>query len=110
QRFQRDQVADLGMPDLARALVGANQQGHITYRSSVSRGEEIAGYAPVSGHDWVVGVTESREQFEAPLRQLFSQLLWSVGLAGLLFVGLALLFARTIVRPVKALTRAADAL
>ncbi len=110
QRFQRDRLADLGMPDLARALAGANQQGHISYRSTVSGQEEIAGYAPVSGHDWVVAVAESRERFQAPLKRLFTQLIWSVGLAGLLFVGLALLFARTIVRPVKALTQAADAL
>ncbi|RZL11741.1 MAG: HAMP domain-containing protein [Rubrivivax sp.] len=110
QRFQRDHLPDLGMPDLAKAVVGANQQGHIAYRSSLSRQSEIAGYAPVSGHDWVVGVSESRERFEEPLNQLFTKLMWSVGLAGLLFVGLALMFARTIVRPVKALTRAADAL
>lgn len=98
------------MPELARAMVGAKEQGHITYKSTISSTEEIAGFSPVVGHDWVVGVAEPRSAFEAPLNKLFTQLLWSVLLIGLLFTGLALMFARSIVRPIKALTGAADAL
>ncbi|HIV70991.1 MAG TPA: protein kinase [Candidatus Aquabacterium excrementipullorum] len=110
QRFKRDSIASLGMPDLARAVVGAKEQGHVTYRSTITRTEEIAGFAPVVGQDWVVGVAEPRSAFEAPLNKLFTQLLWSVLLIGLLFTGLALTFARSIVRPIRALTGAADAL
>ncbi|MEF7615951.1 cache domain-containing protein [Aquincola sp. MAHUQ-54] len=110
QRFRRDSIRSLDMPDLAAAMVGARQQGYIDYRSTVSGASEIAGFAPVAGHDWVVGVTESRTRFEAPLAQLYTHLLWSGLLVGLLFTGLALRFARSIVRPLQALTRAADAL
>lgn len=110
QRFKRDSVTSLNMPELARAMVGAKEQGHITYKSTISSTEEIAGFSPVVGHDWVVGVAEPRSAFEAPLNKLFTQLLWSVLLIGLLFTGLALMFARSIVRPIKALTGAADAL
>ena len=110
QRFKRDSIESLNMPDLARAVVQAKEQGHVTYRSTISRTEEIAGFSPVVGHDWVVGVAEPRSAFEAPLNRLFTQLLWSVVLVGLLFTGLALMFARSIVRPIKALTGAADAL
>jgi nitrogen fixation/metabolism regulation signal transduction histidine kinase len=64
----------------------------------------------VQGHDWTVVVSEDRALFEAPLQRLFVHLSLSVLLIGLLFLGLALLFARGIVRPIHALTRAAEAL
>lgn len=110
QRFRRDHIDDLGMPALAAAMVGASAPGHLAYRSTVSGRDEVVGFAPVAGHDWVVGVTEPKAEFEAPLHRLFSHLLWSALLVGLLFTGLALRFARGIVRPIQALTRAADAL
>ena len=58
----------------------------------------------------MVGVTESRAQFEAPLERLFLHVLYSVGIVGLVFLLLAVLFARSIVRPVVRLTEAANAL
>ncbi|RZL00514.1 MAG: HAMP domain-containing protein [Rubrivivax sp.] len=110
QRFGHARVNSLRMPELAGVVVGAQHLGHVRYHSTVSRESEIAGYAPVLGHDWVVGVSESEKDFEAPLTRLYTQLAWSVGLVGLLFTGLALLFARSIVQPIRALTRAAHAL
>ncbi len=110
QRFRRERVDDLGEAVLAQAVVGAKAVGHLAFRSAVSGRDEIAGYAPVPGLDWVVVVSEPRTVFEAPLRTLYSHLLWSVVLVGLLFTGLALRFARSIVRPVRALTDAAGAL
>lgn len=110
QRFRRGSIDSVGMPELAAALVGAKGTGNISYRSTVSGVEEHAGYAPVPGHNWVVGVTESRQDFEAPLRKLFANVLWSVAAVGLVFLILAVLFARSIVRPVGRLTEAANAL
>ncbi|MDP1650526.1 MAG: cache domain-containing protein, partial [Rubrivivax sp.] len=110
QRFRRDDIASLGETGLAGAVLGATAGGTVSYDSKVTGREEIAGYAPVPGLDWVVAVTEPRATFEAPLNTLYSHLLWSVALAGLLFTGLGLRFARSIVRPIRALTDAADAL
>ena len=110
QRFRLKHVDSLGMPLLAGAMIGAKHEGTIDYRSSISKTREVAGYAPVAGVDWVVGVTESRDSFEAPLRAIFEQLLLSVAVVGAFFVLLAILFARSISRPVQALTHAADAL
>ncbi|HEX7640453.1 MAG TPA: cache domain-containing protein, partial [Burkholderiaceae bacterium] len=110
QRFRLKHVDSLGMPALAHAMVGARHEGTIDYRSTISREREVAGYAPVAGVDWVVGVTESRESFEAPLRVIFEQVLFSLAVVGAIFVLLAIVFARSISRPVQALTRAADAL
>ena len=110
QRFRRDTVQSLNETALAAAMVGAQNTGHVAYHSAQSGREEIAGFAPVTAHDFVVGVIKSRTDFEAPLLGLYRQLQWSVALVGLFFTGLALRFARSIVRPIRALTQAAGAL
>jgi serine/threonine protein kinase/HAMP domain-containing protein len=110
QRFRRPKIESLDQPWLARAMVGARQPGNVAYYSNVSHREEIAGYAPVPAHDWVVGVSESRDYFAAPLNRLFQNTLVSVALAGAIFLLLAMIFARSIVRPIQQLTAAAHAL
>jgi HAMP domain-containing protein len=110
QRFGRKSIDSAQMPDLARAMIGAKGAGNISYHSTISGVDEHAGFAPVPGHNWVVGVTESRVTFEAPLRLLFLHVLYSVAVVGLVFLILAVLFARSIVRPVARLTVAANAL
>jgi serine/threonine protein kinase/HAMP domain-containing protein len=110
QRFRRKRVDSVGMPGLARKLVNTRAPGNISYRSTISGLEEHAGFAPVPGHDWVVAVSEPREQFERPLRRLYDNMLYSVALAGTLFLVLAVLFARSIVRPIARLSDAANAL
>jgi serine/threonine protein kinase/HAMP domain-containing protein len=110
QRFRRSSVESVRMPELARALVRARGPGNISYRSTLSGQEEHAGFAPVPGHDWVVGVSEPRARFEQPLRRLYDNMLYSVALAGAVFLVLAVLFARSIVRPIARLTDAANAL
>lgn len=108
QRFRRERIEDLGLPELARTLLSGREQGHVDYRAGGI--EKVAGFAAVPANDWVVVVSESRDAFEAPLHRMFQQVLLSVVLVGLLFLGLALLMARRIVRPIQDLTRAADAL
>lgn len=110
KRFAKDRIGSVNMPLLARTLIGASRPGSISYLSTLSGQEEHAGYAPVKGHDWVVAVTESRSVFKAPLQKLFLNVLYSVALVGLLFLVLAVLFARSIVRPIAHLTAAANAL
>jgi len=58
----------------------------------------------------VVGISESRDYFAAPLDRLFEKTLISVLLAGAIFAALASMFARSIVRPIQKLTAAAHAL
>ena len=110
QRFRRKTIESLNQPRLASTLVGAKQRGHVSYFSSVSRREEIAGYAPVPGNDWVVGVSESRAYFAAPLDRLYWKVVSTVLLVGAAFLLLAMLFARSIVKPIQNLTSAAHAL
>jgi serine/threonine protein kinase/HAMP domain-containing protein len=110
QRFRRDRVDSLDMPDLAQAMIGAKTVGNIDYTSAISGQQEIAGFAPVSSHNWVIGVTESRAFFTEPLNALFANVLYSVILVGFVFLVLALLFTRTIVKPIRELNDAAHAL
>jgi len=110
QRFRRATVESIRQPELARVMVGSKERRHVAYKSTVTGREEIAGVAPVPGNDWVVGVTESRDYFAAPLARLFEKVIVSVLLAGAIFVALALIFARSIVRPIENLTAAAHSL
>jgi HAMP domain-containing protein len=110
QRFRRPKIESLNQPWLAKSMVGAKQPGNVAYFSNISQRDEIAGYAPVPGHNWVVGVSESRDYFAAPLERLFQNTLVSVALAGAVFLLLAMIFARSIVRPIEQLTSAAHAL
>jgi C4-dicarboxylate-specific signal transduction histidine kinase len=110
KRFRRSRIESANEPKLAAKLIGAREPGHVAYYSGISRREEIAGFAPVPGHDWVVGVTESRDHFAAPLDNLFGKVLWSVLLVGGIFLLAALLFARSIVRPIEELTVGVHAL
>ncbi len=110
QRFRRDAIETVNLPGLAQKMVGATAQGNAGFVSPLTGAPELAGYAPVAGHNWVVAMTESREYFEAPLRELFRNVLYSVVLIGIVFVLIALWFARSIVRPIESLTVAAHAL
>lgn len=110
QRFRRNKIDTLNMPDLASAIVGAKSIGNVSYHSTLSGTTEVAGYAPVIGHNWVVAVSESRQAFEQPLNQLFTNVMYSVILVGLVFFVFAVMFARSIVRPIESLTVAAHAL
>jgi HAMP domain-containing protein len=110
KRFRRERIESINQPELAQAMVNAKERGFVSYRSTVTRRDEIAGYSPVPGNDWVVGITESRDYFAAPLDRLFEKVLISVLLAGAIFAALASMFARSIVRPLQKLTAAAHAL
>ena len=110
QRFRRDNIDSVNMPELSNALLAATRAGNISYVSSITQKEEIAGYAPVKGHIWVVAISESKEEFSAPLDRLFSNVLQSVFWVGMVFVLIAMLIARSIVNPIKELQTAALAL
>ncbi len=110
QRFRRPKIESVNQPKLASVMVGAKERGNVSYFSSVAQREEIAGFAPVPGTEWVVGVSESRDYFAAPLERMFQNVLLSVVLVGAVFLLLAMLFARSIVRPIQQLTSAAHAL
>jgi C4-dicarboxylate-specific signal transduction histidine kinase len=110
QRFRRDRIGTVNEPVLARALGGPRERGHVTYTSAITGRPEIAGFAPVPGHNWMVAVSYSRDAFAAPLNRLFRNVLISVAIVGAVFLAHAILFARSIVKPIEQLERGAHAL
>ncbi len=83
---------------LAETGLGASPAPAITQRREV-------------GHaGWIIEVSEPRESALAPLRKARDRALLGFGLASVMAVGLAFLFAGRVVGPVRALARTADAL
>ena len=106
QRFRRDEITSVGEAPLARALLAAQAPGSLAYDSAVSGRGALAGYAPVTGHDWVVAVSEARHDVQAPLTRLHAKLLaGALGVAALM-AAVAWLLARRISKPVRAVTHA----
>jgi len=110
QRFRRNKIDSLDLPELAQKIIGTKTAGNASFLSPPAGTPEIAGFAPVAGHSWVVAISETRDYFEAPLREMFRNVLYSVVLVGFVFLLLAIWFSRTIVRPIERLTAAAHAL
>ena len=110
QRFRRKQIETVNETVLARALKGGRERGNVTYTSAMTGREEIAGYASVPGQEWMVVVSQSRDAFTEPLNRLFRNVLISVGIVGAVFLLLAALFARSIVKPIEQLTSGVRAL
>lgn len=109
KRFLLEKVESLNMPALAAAMVGAKSVSHSSYNMPGKTERMIAGIAPVEGHTWVVGVNESAETFAAPLRALFIDVLLVIALVAIVGTIVALILARTIVKPLQSLRLAASA-
>lgn len=114
-RFGIEKIESLEVPELAKGMVKAKQPGHARYylpaalAPSVAKQhrERIVGFAPMKQRSWVVGVNESKQEFAAPLNRLAVQVNLSVLAVGGCVTVLAILLARSIVKPLQKLTKAA---
>lgn len=95
------------LPELAKVILGAKKLGHTSYQFSGEKSRQIVGFAPLKKKPWVVVVNESEEEFAAPLNFLAQQTYLSVLAVGGMVIILALLLAKTIVKPIQELTAAA---
>jgi C4-dicarboxylate-specific signal transduction histidine kinase len=109
KRYGVDQVQSLEIPDL-KVMVRARQPGHITYRLPRSQIPQIVGFAPLATQPWVLGVSQPKAEFTAPLNRLIWLNSSSVLFVGVITAIIALLFGLSISRPIHALTTAAQAL
>lgn len=110
QRFRRTHFDNLQMPALADTLMQATKPDSLSYHSTLSGTDEVAGYAPVNGARLVIAVTEPLSRFEAPLQRLFKNVLYFIAAVGMFFLVMVVGLARSVVRPVLRLTAAAQAL
>jgi len=105
KRFMRDQIPNANLPLLAKSMIGATKPGHLSYRSPDVKLDKVVGFAPVKGsQQWVVGVSESQTLFLAPLHQLFKNVIMSVSFVGLAFILIAMFSARSVTRPLRAIS------
>lgn len=100
----------LNLPYLAEKMIKATKSGHTLYKKKSESNYKIIGFSPLKTKPWVVGVEKSEENFAAPLHKLARQTNLSVFVVGGSVTILALLFAKTIVKPVQSLTSAAKKL
>ncbi len=102
-------IPSFDLQALAEKMASAKQPEHFAYREPISRIQKIVGFAPLAEKKWQVAVTESEDVYSRPLRRLFTNAVQSVAFIGVIFIGLAILFARTFTRPLKSLTNSAKA-
>lgn len=108
KRFLLDNIESLDFDVLADAIVGAKNPGTVNYSSPISGEKEIAGYAPVKSHRWVVGISTKQSSFSEPLNKQFYNVLYSVIGVGFIFTIIGLLFSRSFIKPIRALMLAAN--
>ncbi|MCF4965685.1 HAMP domain-containing protein [Nostoc sp. CMAA1605] len=102
-------INSLNIPEL-KAIVRAKDTGHTSYYSPIEKQHMIVGFAPMKVEPWVLGISQSREQFEAPLYHLILFNISSVIIVGGITTIVALWLSSRIARPIRALTAAAQAL
>ncbi|ODH02082.1 HAMP domain-containing protein [Nostoc sp. KVJ20] len=102
-------IKSLNIPEL-KVMVRAKQTGHTNYYSEFEKKRMIVGFAPMKIEPWVLGISQSREQFELPLNRLILFNISSVMIVGGITAIIALLLGSKISRPIRALTEAAQAL
>lgn len=103
-----NQIESLDLPQLAQAMVGAKEPGHTRYYSLLDQTRQVVGFAPLDAEPWVLGV--NKPNFAAPLNDLVWQNSISLLAVGAIAAIMALYLARSIARPIRALTKAAQAL
>jgi C4-dicarboxylate-specific signal transduction histidine kinase len=107
--YDVEQIESLDIADL-KVMVRATQPGHTTYQLLRSQMPQIVGFAPLATQPWVLGVSQPKADFTAPLNRLIWLNSSSVVIVGGITAIIALLLGWNISRPIHALTVAAQAL
>ncbi|WYL97361.1 MAG: cache and HAMP domain-containing protein [Gloeotrichia echinulata IR180] len=103
------QIQSLDIPSL-KVMVRAKQPGQATYQLPHSQIPQIVGFAPLATQPWVLGISQPKAQFTAPLNRLIWLNSCSVVIVGGITAIIALLLGLSISQPIHALTIAAQAL
>jgi len=109
KRFGLPEIKSLELTELANQMVRTTKLGHTSYLEKTKE-RQMVGFAPMKFRPWVVGVKEPEAEFAAPLERLAMQTNLSVFAVGSAVTILAILLANGIVKPLKKLTAAAEAI
>jgi HAMP domain len=91
-------------------LLGSESSGHFSYQPSPGRMPQIIGFTTLATRPWVLGVSRSEAEFQAPLLEVIWLNLRGVVAVGSIAALVAVLTGMYISRPIHALTLAAQSL
>jgi len=103
-------ITPTATPNQSTMELGPPSFGNIAYRSPFTGKTEIVGMSALDMRPWRLAITEPESVFVTPLNALAHRTTASVFLVGGAVALLALALARSIVRPLHLLTRAAQEL
>jgi C4-dicarboxylate-specific signal transduction histidine kinase len=109
RRYGENQISSLNLSELT-GMIRATSAGHASYHSPFTQTAQIVGFSPLNIQPWVLGVSQPKPEFAAPLNYLIWQNSLSVLMMGAVTTVIALLLARGISKPIRSLTAAAQAL
>ncbi|NWF62348.1 MAG: HAMP domain-containing protein [Fischerella sp.] len=109
RRYGLDEIKSLNIPEL-QVMVKAKEPGNSGYHFPSEQMSRIVGFAPLQVQPWVLGVSQPKTEFKAPLNRLIWQHGSIVVMVGGITAIIALLLARSISRPIRALTAVAQTL
>jgi C4-dicarboxylate-specific signal transduction histidine kinase len=109
RRYGLDEIKSLNIPEL-QVMVKAKEPGNSGYHFPSEQMSWIVGFAPLQVQPWVLGVSQPKTEFKAPLNRLIWQHGSIVVMVGGITAIIALLLARSISRPIRALTAVAQTL
>lgn len=110
RRYKLNHIESLNLPKLIWAILEAKSIGHTIYYSSLEHSYQIVGFAPLQKEPWVLAVKEPQTQFTIPLNHLIWQNSYSLLLVGGIAAITALLLARNIAKPIRALIKVAQSI
>jgi hypothetical protein len=91
-------------------VLATKSSGYLRGRPSPDRSPQIIGFATLSTQPWVLGISQSQKEFQAPLADITWLNLQGVVSVGLIAALTALLLGICISRPIQGLTIAAQSL
>jgi class 3 adenylate cyclase len=113
QRFTSvgvSRIEGLGLDGLARRMVGAPARGSASYLAPRTGERKIVGFSPLRTRTWTLGVFEPESTFLAPVVAITRRTQRNALLVGAAVTLIALILARTIVRPIRRLIDGSRAL
>jgi hypothetical protein len=96
-------------PDLL-PILATTSSGHFTYQPARGRMPQVIGFTTLITQPWVLGVSRSQAEFQAPLTDITSLNLQGVLSVGSLAAIMAMVLGICISRPIQGLTIAAQSL
>jgi C4-dicarboxylate-specific signal transduction histidine kinase len=108
--YGQETIPSLELPELAEAMVGVKQMGHIGYYSPIEKTHQIASFAPLETKSWVIGVNKPKDIFEAPMRAMIWQNTLFVLVVGGFAVLVSLILSHQLIKSIRILIKAGKAL